>query len=222
MFKSIKNMILPNSNKVIYKLARTRYAKRAINSLFILTISSILRTVLYSLCAFFIVCDNILIDFTTQCIISITLCSYNRYIQYCIEFFYDDLYKVTRHVINNYSNENYHKWRNYITVITIITTYIYFYFIELNSYLIRIYILQYAVCYICLDIHKIMYKLKIKLFPVDNKFTIITMNNTDDISLTQSNKINDFNFTQEAYEDAFNDICEKSHESSHSGFDIIN
>lgn len=163
----MQNIILnffPEKNKIIHKILKTKMSKRFINSFVVMILSFIFKSLLYSLLSFIILFDNLYIDFFTQCAISILLCSYEDKIQNIINYFYDDLYKITRFIINGYSDENYKKWKNYIIGIILGLLYFYFYLFEINSFIIRIYIMQYAFCYIFMEIkenkNEIIMKLK--------------------------------------------------------------
>lgn len=150
--QDIITYVLPDKNIIIHKIVKTKIAKRCINSFVVTIFSFIIKTLLYSLFSFLILFDNMYIDFFTQCTISIILCSYDKKIQIIADYFDGDFYKITRFLVNNYSNENYRKWKNYLISFVLVILYFYFYFFEINSFLIRIYILQYALCYIFMEI----------------------------------------------------------------------
>jgi len=152
MLDTISNWLVPDQNQIIYKIIKTRYAKKTINSIFIILLGFLLRSIVYSLFAFIIFFDNDYVDFFVQCGISIFLCLKNKYIQNGIEYFEDDLYKTTRYIINNYSEEKFKKWKNIGVVSTLGILFFYFYLVEINSYIIRYYILQYAFCFFFVDI----------------------------------------------------------------------
>jgi hypothetical protein len=152
MFQNMFGTVLPDTNQLIYQLIKTRAAKRTINSAFIMILSFLIRTILYSILALIIMFDNAYIDFFTQCAISILLCTYSYYIQAFTERFDDDFYIITRNVINNFSIEKYKKWQKYITIFILASSFIYFWFIEITSAMIRIYIMQYAVCFFFFDV----------------------------------------------------------------------
>jgi hypothetical protein len=154
---------LPDKNKIIHKIAKTKMAKRCINSFVVMIFSFTIKSILYSLFSFIILFDNLYIDFFTQCGISIVLCNYNEKIQYIADYFEEDFYKLTRFIVNNYSDENYKKWKNYLIGLLLIISYLYFYFFEINSFIIRIYILQYAMCYIFIEV-----KENKNIFNIDN------------------------------------------------------
>jgi hypothetical protein len=152
MFQNMFGTVLPDTNQLIYQLIKTRAAKRTINSAFIMILSFLIRTILYSILSLIIMFDNVYVDFFTQCAISILLCTYSYYIQAFTERFDNDFYIITRDAINNFSIEKYKKWQKYITIIALITSFMYFWLIEITSAMIRIYIMQYAVCFFFFDV----------------------------------------------------------------------
>jgi hypothetical protein len=152
MIQNIFGVVLPDTNQLVYQIIKTRAAKRTINSAFIMILSFLIRTVLYSILSLIIMFDNIYVDFFTQCAISILLCSYSYYIQAFTERFDDDIYMITRNIINNFTVEKYKKWQKYVTITALTLSFVYFWFIEITSAMIRIYILQYAVCFFFFDV----------------------------------------------------------------------
>ncbi len=190
MFNDMYNLFLPDSNQMIYKLARTRIFKRSVNSLFVLIISLIIRSLLYTYFSIIIMFNNETLDFFTQCGISIMLCLNNNYIQGFVDRFSDDLYLIPRYIINNFSEENYRKWKLYSTFIVLGLLYVYFLFFEISSYLMRIYILQYALCFIFMDVaekedHYVRKKLNFIFSPITKLFKKIKIKIVDGIDYGQ-------------------------------------
>jgi hypothetical protein len=146
--------IVPDANNILYRICKTTYAKKIFNSIFIIFLSFILRTSLYTILSFIIVFNNIYIDFLIQCILSIYLCTKNQNLQIMVEYFEPQLYEITKYIVNNYSNDKYMKWKNIIVISTLFMCYVYFYLVEINSSLIRFYLLEYLVCYIYLDVYE--------------------------------------------------------------------
>lgn len=146
------NYFLPDKGLIIYKIFKTTMIKKMINTVFIQFISIILRQILYSLFSIIFIFNNVYIDFIFQCIISILLCLNNTYILTVTNYFYDDFYKITKYIVNNYSLYNYRKWKNILMGILLGISYITCIFVDVNSILLQKYILQYGLCYLFLDI----------------------------------------------------------------------
>lgn len=152
MLKNIFGNYIPDQNQLIYKLVKTRMAKRSINTFIIFILSFIFRLIIYAILSLFIVFNNIYIDFFVQCSISIVLYMCNNHIQWITEHFNEDLYQITRYMINNYSEDNFRKWKNYVVGTLLGISFLYFSLVDINSHIIQIYILQYALCFFFFDI----------------------------------------------------------------------
>src|SRR5665647_66379 len=154
MLDWIKWKVIPDANNLLYRLCKTTYVKKTFNSGLIIILAFVFRTLIYAILSLIMVFNNVYIDFIVQCSLSIYLCTKNSGIQLIIEYFEPQLYAMTRYAINNYSNDNYNKWKNVSIFSTLILCYIYFMFVEINSALIRLYLLEYMVCYTYLDIYE--------------------------------------------------------------------
>lgn len=154
MISWLKWNVVPDTNNILYKLCKTTYAKKTFNSAFIIILAFIFRTLLYGLLSLIFIFNNVYVDFIVQCILSIYLCTQNGKIQLAVEYFEPQLYAITKYTINNYSNDNYNKWKNVAIFSGLMLSYIYFMFVEINSALIRLYLLEYLVCYVYLDIYE--------------------------------------------------------------------
>lgn len=152
MLTKIFGDVIPERNDLIYRLVKTRLAKRFINTFIVIILSLLLRLLLYAVISFYIVFNNSYIDFFTQSGISILLYMVNNYIQKFTEHFSDDLYQMTRYLINNYSEENFIRWKNYTVASLLIAAFAYFWLVDINSQIILIYILQYAFCFFVFDV----------------------------------------------------------------------
>lgn len=145
------NVIL-DTNDIIYRIIKTSYVKRGINTVIMILISFILRTIIYSVFSFIFFFNNMYVDFVIQCMLSIILLIESNKFDTITNYFYDDTYKITKYFINNYTLDNYRKWKNYTTFFILLLCFLYFSLFEINSQIIRIYILQYALCYLFMDI----------------------------------------------------------------------
>jgi hypothetical protein len=153
MFDYISNKIFPDKNDIIYKICKTTRVKKILNSALIVIITIILRLLLYSALSIIIVFNNLYIDFCVQCVLSIYLCTINQCIQDKIEIFEPMIYNITRYVVNNYSNEKFKKWKIYSILLLLLLSYIYFSFVDITSALIKIYLIQYAICFLFLELY---------------------------------------------------------------------
>lgn len=164
-------MIL-SSNKIIHRIIKFSYVKKIINTFFISFLSIILRTIFFSIISIIVSFDNLFVDFIIQCLISILLCIHSDKIRTFLDFFNDSILRMVKYFINNYSETNFRIWKNYFIFISCFFGLSYFHFFEINSFMIQIYILQYALCYFFLDVwdnqnHMLQRKFR-KIFKIES------------------------------------------------------
>lgn len=147
-----KAIISIDPNNILYEIIKTTYIKKIVNTLFIVCVTFIIRTLLFNFLSIVLALNNMFVDFIMQTLISIFLCTKTRYIHGIVDIFRDDMYKITRYIINNYTEENYRKWKHCVIFGTSLLALLYFSFFEITSRMMQLYILQYVVCYICVDI----------------------------------------------------------------------
>jgi hypothetical protein len=146
--------MIPDTSGLLYRLCKTTYAKKTVNSIFIVVLACLFRLMLYTLLSFIFIFDNVYVDFFVQCALSIYLCTKHDDIKLTIEYFEPQLYNVTKYIINNYSAEEFDKWKNITVLSSLMLCYSYFLLVEVNSSLIRFYLLEYIVCYAYLDMYE--------------------------------------------------------------------
>lgn len=172
--------IFPQKREIVYKIIKTTYVKKILNSFVIFFISLIAKSTIYSLLSIIICFNNLFVDFFIQIFISLILCNYENSIYDKVYYYEEDIYRLTKYFVNNYSDENYKMWKNMFLFPTLFISYFYLYYVEINSFLLRIYILQYLFCYIIIELkNKNIVK---KVFPKNrSEFDMI-----EDIKLKKS------------------------------------
>lgn len=161
------------------KIIKTKYIKRKINVLLMSFITLIIRLLICSLlCMIFTY--NQYVDFFLHSGISIVLCINTNNIYKIVENKNQYFYSITRYCINNYSNENYRRWKRNVTVSVSFLIIIYLLLIEITNTIMMIYIIQYLLIYFIVDIidnnkfSNIVENIKQKQFTVlHDKLTII-------------------------------------------------
>lgn len=139
------------SDKIFRSIVKTSYAKKKLSSLLSMVITVIVRIFLDFLLAFIFNFNYIYLDFFIQIFISIMLVVMSERIYFVIERFSTDIYALTKYLVNNYTNENYRKWKRRITLILCLASIVFLYCFEINSNKLIISILQYLVCYVIID-----------------------------------------------------------------------
>lgn len=139
------------SDQIIKSLVVTTYVKKKFNILFMMLITIILRNILCSiLCLVFTY--NIYVDFFLHSIISIVLILQSHVIYEVIKSKKSYFYKITRYAINNYTIENYRRWKRNILLTLSAIGILMLMFIEINSYLLIYYIIQNLFIYGIVDV----------------------------------------------------------------------
>ena len=139
-------------DRILRSIVKTTYAKKSISSILLMLLTVIARLHIDAICGAIFNFNNIYIDFWVQIFISIILVIKSGWIYQMVEKFDREVYSLTRYLINNYSEDNYRRWKRNITFLVCIYLSIYFSVVEITSYVLRIYILQYVICYIIIEI----------------------------------------------------------------------
>lgn len=182
---------------IIYMLLKTTKSKQYLTDLLIIIISTIVRIHIdFILCS--ILYTNIyILDFTIQCIVSIT-CVLNVSIIYnFVKQYHDKIYLFTKYFINNYTYDNYRLWKTYLTIIICIYIYILTCFINITSSHIRYIITQYIICSITIDYiqnKNTSYSILKKIKLMKNK-----LNKSDQNSHTYEYNLDDIEFNENKY-----------------------
>jgi len=165
-------MALPFSNVnydqyLLGKIVTSTYAKKKISIFLIMITSSLLKFILYSIFCYFI-SFNIYFDFIVHIIISVLLSLKSHIIYGFLKRFEHEFYLCTRYLINNYTLENFRKWKRNIVVTICFIFVIYLLFNEVTSTLLIVYVSQYGISFIIVDqieqrtFRKIIYNIRNK------------------------------------------------------------
>ena len=138
-------------DQILKSVIVSKYAKEKLTILLMMLITAIIRLHLIS-----IISIAISINFWLDCIIQIPLTviiSLNSHLIYrIVEYYQPKLYQLTRYLINNYSFENYRRWKRNVVLSTCLYIIVLLFFINITSNLIIIYILQYIISYGIVDL----------------------------------------------------------------------
>ena len=166
------------SDQIIKSLIVTTYVKKKFNILFMMLLTIILRTLLCSfLCIIF--SYNLYVDFFLHSFLSIFIILQSHWIYEIINTKKTFFYKITRYAINNYTIENYRRWkRNFLLSISLFGI-LALLLIEINSYILIYYIVQNLFIFAVVDIieHNKLNKLfqEIKNKPKNKKYSELTI-----------------------------------------------
>lgn len=139
------------SDQIIKSLVVTTYVKKKFNILFMMLLTIILRNILCCLlCVIFTY--NLYVDFFLHSVISIVLILQSHIIYEVIKSKKTFFYKITKYAINNYTIDNYRRWKRNILLTLSAIGIVMLLFIELNSYLLIYYIFQNLFIYGIVDV----------------------------------------------------------------------
>ena len=175
----VKKMYKMNySDQIIRSLVVTTFVKKKFNILFMMLNTIIIRTVIsFILCCIFTY--NLYIDFFLHSIISIIVVLNSHFIYDILKAREEKFYKITKYVVNNYTIENYRRWKRNIMLSISSILIVILLFSEITSNLLIYYIIQNLFTYGIIDIieHKKLNKLlkTIKEKPKETKFSELTI-----------------------------------------------
>lgn len=138
-------------NQILSNVIVSKFAKGKLTNILVSLLVIVFRAHIASILGY-ILSFNTYVDFVIQIFLSVVLVLYTSVFHHFINLFYPKLYLVVRYCINNYTPERYRKWK--IIIVTSICIYLMLIlqFIEINSRLLTIYIIQYLVAYFTVDI----------------------------------------------------------------------
>ena len=176
------------------KIVTSTYAKKKIGIFLIMITSSLLKFIIYSLLCYFL-SFNIYFDFILHIGISVTLSIKSHIIYGFLKRFEHEFYLYARYLINNYTLENFRKWKRNI-VITICCILVFYLLItEVTSSLLIIYITQYGIAFIIIDQIE-QHTFRKIIDNIRNKPTCKIYDDINIIDLYYDIKINNLHFTE--------------------------
>lgn len=152
MFSSITSFKNINYGEQLLKsIIATRYAKGKLSVLLMMIATSILRLHLSSMITIML-SYNPYVDFFTQIVVSIVAVFQTNRIYNFVELFKPRFYSLTRYIINNYTPERYRCWKRNVTLCICLYIIIVFSLFDITSNLVKLYTIQYVICYGVVDI----------------------------------------------------------------------
>ncbi len=138
-------------NSILKYLITTKYAKKNVNFLFMIFFTTILRFHINILLCQIFRFNIIYIDFFIHIILSVILVLNTFHIFNFVFVFRDKFYRITRYVINNYSFDNYKRWKR--NIIVCVSTYVIILLLmfEFNKYLLIVQIIQFLISFFIVD-----------------------------------------------------------------------
>jgi hypothetical protein len=211
---NLKNLSPYNyGDQILKSVIVSKYAKEKLTIILMTLITSIIRFHIISILSIAI-SFNLWLDFIIQIPLTVIISINSHLIYRMIEYYQPQLYKLTKYIINNYSFENYRRWKRIF--VFIIAAYIIslLFFIKINSNMIIIYIIQYIIIYGIIDLieQKQLEEMVYDIYNKPNNIIYGEVNIKKDYC-----EISQIEEKQEALKDQLND----THEKKGLGFMII-
>ena len=182
MYKLIKNYRKNYTDQVARMFFTSRFAKSKINILVVMLVTVFVRFLFISLvCMLFSI--NLWVDFFLHSIITILIILNSDMIQEIVMTRKAFFYKITRHLINNYSEKNFRIWKRNTTIVISGTIIFILMLVELSSFMMIYYIIQNLFIYFIIDqietrkIHNFVNEIKDKPKPTKFKKIEVIENN---------------------------------------------
>lgn len=141
-------------NQLIWTVVKSTFSKKTIGSLIIAVMTIVLRIHIDGILAILLATEWPTVNFVIHITISTTLVLESQYLYVIVNKFHPEIYQITKYFINNYTNDNFRKWKR-ISMISICSyLFIYVSIVEISSGMIRQAILEYVVCYIIIDLYE--------------------------------------------------------------------
>lgn len=167
------------SDQILKSLFRSTWAKKKFGILFLMLITVIIRLHIDAILAIIITISPE-VDFILQIIISATLVLKSGWIYKIVEKYEHEAYRLSRHLINNYSVDNYRKWKRGVTLTICVYIIIYLSFTEVTSQMLIKQVIQYIICYFIVDFIE---NKKFKAIFNKNKRKVIKITYNDEFEL---------------------------------------
>lgn len=184
-------------DQILRSIVKTTYAKKKVSLLLLMILTVIFKIHVDAILSIIFNTGNFYIDFCTQILISVILVIKSGWIYKIVEKFDTEVYLLTRYLINNYTENNYRKWKRNITLVICFYLIIYLSVIEINNNMLKTYIIQYMVCYFIIEmIEKKYYG---HIFDLFHEKSPIFVLNDDNLQIKRNSidkKINDMDFNE--------------------------
>jgi hypothetical protein len=140
------------TEQFISSVVRTRYSKRQFTFVLELLLTQVLRSYIKILLDPFLSFHPV-IDFISGIALSVVLI-FNTDVIYQLvhKTWYEPLYQLSRYLINNYSAENFKRWKRNVVLVSSLILALHVYFAQITSSMILMQIAQFVISYIVVDI----------------------------------------------------------------------
>ncbi len=139
------------TENIIWSLLRTSFSKTTFCYILISINAVILRIHIDTIISYILKTQYEYINIITRMIVSSMLIIYSKIIFDIVNRYQPEFYKLIRFLINNYTEDNFKKWKLQLNIGICCYIYILTYIIELSSVNIRQMIIEYMLCYFLVE-----------------------------------------------------------------------
>lgn len=138
-------------NQILSSVVVSKFAKDKMTTLVLYVIVAVLRAhILALICC--MVSINPYVDFIVSIFLSVLSVIYSNILYIFAENFRPYVYMIVRHSVNNYTPQNFRKWKIFGITFVCMYAIIILQFIELTSPIIIMYLVQYMITYFTVDV----------------------------------------------------------------------
>lgn len=140
--------------KVLWSIARTSFSKKAFCHVLISLTSLVVRTHIDALIAFILNTQYWYINFFIHIFVSSFLIINSKYFYDIIQKYEPEFYSIVKYLINNYTEQNFKRWKQKFNTILCIYAYTLTFFLDISNESIRQIIIEYIICYFILETYE--------------------------------------------------------------------
>lgn len=140
--------------KVLWSIARTSFSKKAFCYLLIGLTSLTVRTHVDAMIAFLLNSPYWYLNFVIHIAVSSFLIINSKYFYDVVQRYEPEFYSLVRYLINNYTEQNFKRWKRKFNISLCIYAYLLTFILDLSNNSIRMIIIEYMTCYFLLEIYE--------------------------------------------------------------------
>lgn len=140
--------------KVLWSIAKTSFSKKAFCYLLISLTSLTVRTHIDAVIAFLLNTPYWYLNFVIHIAVSSFLIINSKYFYDIVQRYEPEFYSLVRYLINNYTEQNFKRWKRKFNIAICAYAYILTFILDLSNSAIRMIIIEYMMCYLLLEMYE--------------------------------------------------------------------
>jgi len=139
-----------NCDYILGSIATSSYAKNKLNIWLIMTTSVLIRSIIYCILCY-VITINEYIDFLLHIMFSILLSMNSNIVYINLKQFNRYFYVFVDYIIDNYSIENFLRWRRICIFVSCTGILIYLYLFDITNKILTVCVLEYVISFVCIE-----------------------------------------------------------------------